>query len=61
MFGIPDPNIWIVYILSFVCVLFAAWFGIKYWNEEDDENGHVAIVPWTRKKKRTKKNKKTAK
>ena len=55
MFGIPDPNIWIVYLLSIACVLFAAWFGIKYWNEEDDESGQISSIPWKRKKKRTKK------
>jgi TRAP-type C4-dicarboxylate transport system permease small subunit len=55
MFGIPDPNIWIVYILSIVCVLFSAWFGIRYWNEEDDESGQITSIPRRKKKKRTKK------
>ena len=40
MLGIPDPGIWLVYLLSIACVIFAAWYGIKYWNEEekDDDN-----------------------
>ncbi|MBO4778450.1 MAG: hypothetical protein J5588_08160 [Bacteroidales bacterium] len=49
MFGIPDPQIWLVYILSILCVVFAAWFGIKYWNEED-EDGEVSSRPWKKKK-----------
>lgn len=51
MFGIPDPQIWIVYLLSVVCVIFAAWFGIKYWNEEDTE-GDVSSLPWKKKNKK---------
>ena len=37
MFGIDDPFIILPYLLSVVCVIFAAWFGLKYWNK-DDEN-----------------------
>ena len=32
MFGIDDPFIILPYLLSVVCVIFAAWFGLKYWN-----------------------------
>ena len=34
MFGIDDPFIILPYLLSVVCVIFAAWFGLKYWNED---------------------------
>lgn len=35
MFGINDPGIWMAYILAFICVVFAFWFGITRWNKED--------------------------
>ena len=35
MFGIPDPGIWMVYVLIVGCVAFSVWYGIKYWNEKD--------------------------
>ena len=37
MFGIDDPFIVLPYILSVICVIFAAWFGLKYWNKDDDK------------------------
>ena len=52
MFGIPDPQIWLVYILSVICVAFAAWFGIKFWNEEDEE-GEISSLPRRKKNKKT--------
>ena len=30
MFGIDDPLIILPYLLSVVCVIFAAWFGLNY-------------------------------
>lgn len=36
MFGISDPGIWIVYLLSILCTIGSIIFGIKYWNKEDD-------------------------
>ena len=36
MFGIDDPFIILPYLLSVVCVIFAAWFGLKYWNKDDE-------------------------
>jgi len=36
MFGIEDPGIWISYLMSFGCVIFAVWFGITRWNKDDD-------------------------
>ncbi len=36
MFGISDPGIWLVYLLTVACVVFSIWFGIKYWNKEDE-------------------------
>lgn len=36
MFGISDPGIWIVYLLSILCVIGSIIFGIKYWNKEDE-------------------------
>ncbi len=41
MFGIPDPGIWLAYLLSILCVVFSAWFGIKYWNKEDENDKNV--------------------
>lgn len=38
MFGIPDSGIWIAYLLEILCVIFAAWYGIKYWNKEDKDD-----------------------
>lgn len=35
MFGIEDPGIWIVYLLTILCVAFAVFFGVKRWNRED--------------------------
>lgn len=40
MFGIADPLIVLPYVLSFICVIFAAWFGIRYWNK-DDKNDNL--------------------
>lgn len=38
MFGISDPWIWGVYLLSFICVAWSVWFGIKYWNKDDERD-----------------------
>lgn len=38
MFGIPDPGIWIAYLLEAVCIVFALWHGIKYWNKDDKDD-----------------------
>lgn len=38
MFGINDPGIWLAYLLAIVCLLFAVWFGITYWNKDSDED-----------------------
>jgi len=38
MFGINDPLIILPYLLSVVCVLFSAWFGVKYWNKDDEKD-----------------------
>lgn len=38
MFGIDDPFIILPYLLSVVCVVFAAWFGLKYWNKDDEKD-----------------------
>ncbi|HOI26022.1 MAG TPA: hypothetical protein PLN63_00880 [Paludibacteraceae bacterium] len=38
MFGISDPGIWLVYLLSILCVAGSIVFGIKYWNKEDDKD-----------------------
>ncbi len=53
MFGIPDTSIWLVYVLSFACLIFAAWFGIKYWNEADDDD-EISSLPWRKSNKRKK-------
>jgi hypothetical protein len=38
MFGIEDPLIYLPYLLSVACVLFAAWYGIRYWNKNNDKD-----------------------
>lgn len=38
MFGIDDPAIWGVYLLSFACVAGSIIFGVKYWNKEDEND-----------------------
>jgi TRAP-type C4-dicarboxylate transport system permease small subunit len=38
MFGIPDPGIWMAYLLAILCFLFSVWFGIKYWNKDDEKD-----------------------
>lgn len=35
MFGITDLGIILPYLLSFACLVFALWYGIKNWNKED--------------------------
>ena len=37
MFGISDPSIWIVYLLSILCVIGSIVFGILTWNKKDKE------------------------
>ena len=36
MFGISDPGIWLAYLLELLCLVFAVWYGIKYWNQDDE-------------------------
>jgi hypothetical protein len=36
MFGIEDPGIWIAYLLGFLCVAFAVWYGVSRWNKEEE-------------------------
>ena len=38
MFGIEDPLIWLPYLLSVLCVIFALWYGAKYWNKDNDKD-----------------------
>ena len=38
MFGIDDPFIILPSPLSVVCVIFAACFGLKYWNKDDEKD-----------------------
>jgi hypothetical protein len=40
MFGIDDPGIWIAYLMGIGCIVFAAWYGIARWNEEDDDSNN---------------------
>lgn len=35
MLGINDIGIILPYLLSAVCLIFALWYGITYWNQED--------------------------
>ena len=38
MFGISDPGIWLAYLLEVLCLLFAAWYGIRFWNQDDEKD-----------------------
>ena len=38
MYGKEDPYIILHNLLSVVCVIFAAWFGLKYWNKDDEKD-----------------------
>lgn len=38
MFGIEDPLIYLPYLLSVLCVLFATWYGVKHWNKDNDKD-----------------------
>jgi hypothetical protein len=35
MFGIYDIFIILPYLLSLLCIIFAAWFGITHWNKDN--------------------------
>ncbi|MBR4440954.1 MAG: hypothetical protein IKS00_05330 [Bacteroidales bacterium] len=37
MFGISDPAIWLVYLLSILCVIGSVVFGVLTWNKKDKE------------------------
>ncbi|MDD2559734.1 MAG: hypothetical protein PHE04_03585 [Bacteroidales bacterium] len=46
MFGISDPGIWLAYLLELLCLVFAVWYGIKYWNQDDgDESSQQTTDP----------------
>ena len=38
MLGIDDALIWLPYLLSVGCVIFSIWFGVKYWNKNDEND-----------------------
>ena len=48
MFGIEDPGVWMAYLLSFLCVLFAIVYGILNWNKgmETDEDEIKKDLEW---------------
>jgi TRAP-type C4-dicarboxylate transport system permease small subunit len=37
MFGISDPGICIAYLLMFLCLAFAIWYGVSHWNREEEQ------------------------
>ncbi len=37
MFGISDPGIWMAYLLELGCLVFGVYYGIRYWNEDDED------------------------
>jgi len=37
MFGIPDPGVYIAYLMMAGCLIFALFYGIIKWNEKDEE------------------------
>lgn len=38
MFGIDDPLIYLPYVLSVACVIFSLFYGVKYWNKDNDKD-----------------------
>ena len=44
MFGISDASIWIVYLLSILCVIGSIVFGILSWNKKDEEEKDNNII-----------------
>ncbi len=40
MFGISDPAIWLVYLLSILCVIGSVVFGVLTWNKKDKEENN---------------------
>ncbi len=38
MFGIPDPGIWLAYLLAFGCLIFSIVYGIIYWDKDKSKN-----------------------
>jgi len=36
MFGIESPGIYLAYLLIFLCLAFALWYGITRWNKEEE-------------------------
>ncbi len=38
MFGIEDFGIISAFVLIILCVAFSIWFGVKYWNKEDERD-----------------------
>lgn len=38
MFGIDDPLIYLPYVLSVACVIFAVWYGVKNWSKDDEKD-----------------------
>lgn len=38
MFGIEDPLIYLPYLLSVACIVFALVHGIWYWNKDNDKD-----------------------
>ncbi|MBP5368255.1 MAG: hypothetical protein J6Z01_07380 [Bacteroidales bacterium] len=44
MFGISDASIWIVYLLSILCVIGSIVFGILTWNKKDEEEKDNNII-----------------
>ncbi len=41
MFGIKDPLIWLPYVMGAACLIFSAWYGLKYWNKDDHKDKEV--------------------
>jgi hypothetical protein len=39
MFGIPDPTIWIAYLLAIGFACACVLYGIVNWNKGDSDNG----------------------
>lgn len=37
MFGISDFGISLAYLLELACLVFGIYYGIRYWNEDDEE------------------------
>jgi len=53
MLGIPDPGVWMAYLLCIVSVVISIWYGAANWNK-GDEPVYPEDVKWVKDEKEAK-------